>query len=48
VNEEQLNEEWVNEELLEIILSGFVVVQDHDEFTCKEEDVNYDSTPERL
>jgi hypothetical protein len=32
-------EEQVNEELLEIILTGFAEVRDHDESTSKEEDV---------
>jgi hypothetical protein len=36
----------VNEELPEIILSGFAVVRDHDESIGKEEDVNDDSTSE--
>jgi hypothetical protein len=41
VNKERkkVNEEQVNEELPEIILSGFAVVRDHDESTGKEEDV---------
>jgi hypothetical protein len=41
------NEEQVNEELPEIILSGFAVVQDHDESTGKEEDVNSDDSTQR-
>jgi hypothetical protein len=42
------HEEKVNEVLPEIILSGFAVVQNHDESTGKEEDVNDDSASEWL
>jgi hypothetical protein len=38
----------VNEELPEIILSGFAVVQDHDESTGQEEDVRIQEDDESI